>query len=126
MLGYFKKSREDIVRAIKRCPVTEDGHYFCKTFRTMNEDPGEKSDKGYTFSRSYFRNKVCFTPVEIEIYLERDPSYFDIKKMQMKDNFLYDIIKHDLNKKLNRKIRHTQYTLGDLIDSAIFYFNYKY
>lgn len=126
MLGCYDKTREQIVKIIKKCQTTEDGYYFCKRFHIINQKPGEEYDKGYTFDRSYFKNKVCFNSAELEIYLEKGPSYFNIDKMKARDDFLYDVIKPDLNNKLNKKIKGSQYTLGDLIDSAIFYFNYKY
>lgn len=126
MLGYYKKSREEIIKLIKKCQTTEDGYYFCPKFLKLNEEPGEKEDKKYTFNRGYFKNKICFNKAELEIYIETEPSYFNIEKMKAKDDFLYGIIKTDINKKLNKKIRNSHYTLGDLIDSAIFYFDYKY
>jgi hypothetical protein len=126
MLGYYDKSRSEIVKMIKKCPTTEDGYYYCQRFPKINEKPGEESDKGYTFDRNYFKNKICFNLAELEVYLERGPSYFNIDKMKTKDDFLYGIIKPDLTKRLNKKIRNTQYTLGELIDSAIFYFNYTH
>lgn len=126
MLGYYNKSREDIIKIIKRCPTTEDGFYYCKKFPHLNETPGEKSDKGYTFDRSYFKNKICFNKAELEVYTQKGPSYFNIEKMKEKDDFLYNIIKPSLNKKLNKKMKNSHYTLSDLIDSAIFYFDYKY
>ena len=126
MLGYYNRTREEIIKLIKKCPITEDGYYYCRKFPILNEEPGEKDDKGYTFKREFFKNKICFNTAELEIYLEKDPSYFNIEKMKAKDDFIYNIIKPNLNKKLNRKIKKSHYTLGDLIDSAIFYFDYKY
>lgn len=126
MLGYYDKSREDIVKIIKKCPKTEDGYYFCKRFPKLNDAPGEKDDKGYTFDRCYFRNKFCFNNAELEIYTEKEPSYFNIDKMKTKDDFLYHIIKPEINRKLNKKVKDSHYTLGELIDSAIFYFDYKW
>lgn len=126
MLGCYDKSREDIIKIIKKCPMTEDGYYFCRIFPSLNKLPGEHLDKGYTFDRYLFENKICFNTAELEVYTEKDPSYYNIEKMKARDNFLYEIVKPDLKKKLNRKMKNSHYTLGDLIDSAIFYFNYRY
>lgn len=126
MLGYFKKSREQIVKIIKKSPITEDGFYFCKRFPDLNNALGQKKEPKYTFDRIYFENKICFNNGEIEIYLEQDNSNFNIIKMKEKDNFLKEVVGDYIDQyKLNSKIKNQQFTLGELIDSTIFYFNYK-
>ena len=125
MLGCYKKTREEIANIIKNSPTTEDGIYFCKKFPMLNNKLGIKKEKGYIFDREEFKNKICFNNADIEAYLEREKSNYDIEKMKRKDIFLYNIIKDDIDCKLHKTIPNTRYTLSDLIDSSLFYFNYK-
>ena len=127
MLDCYKFKREKIANIIKNSPITEDGYYFCKQFPKLNGSLSTtaKKEKGFTFDRAFFKNKLCFNIAEIELYLEKEPNNYNIATMMKKDNFLKDIIKDYKNFKLNKKIKDQEYTLGELIDSAIFVFNYK-
>lgn len=126
MLGYYKLSREEIVSIIKKSEITKDGFYFCNYFPELNCALGTKKEKRYTFDRVYFENKMCFNNAELEIYLEEDTSYFNIQRMQSKDIFLNNIIKEYTTLDLNKKIPGEDFTLEDLIDTSIFFFENKY
>lgn len=126
MIGYYKKTRKDIAKLIRKSPVTQDGYHVCKSFPYWNNTIGNKKDNQYYFDRSYFEHKLCFNQADIENYLEEDKSNYDINRMKSRDEFVYDIIKDMMDYKLKKKIPKQQYSLSELIDSAIFYFNYKY
>lgn len=127
MLGYYKKSREEIINIIKKSPITDDGYYFCKDFKDINEKIGEKLDRGYTFSRDQFRNKLCFTLDDINAYLEKKQSKFDINEMQNLDEFLYELLREDIEKyKINDYVEDKSFTLMELIDTSIYMYYNKY
>jgi hypothetical protein len=126
MLGCFKETREDIAKYIKKSPCTEDCIYVCKNFPRLNKALGEKKDKRYTFDRKYFDDKICFTEGDLSAYLETEPSHYNVYRMRIRDLFLRNIIRTDIKRKLHKKIKDSDYTLGELIDATIFYFNYKH
>lgn len=92
----------------------------------MNEQIGEYKDSGYIFDRYNYKNKVCFSEDDIKSYLEKDSKSFNIDKMKTKDDFIYEIISKDLDLDINEKIPNEDFTLGELIDCAMFYFFNKY
>lgn len=122
----YKFDRETIVKKIKESPVTNDGYYFCKEFPRLNKLKGNKKDKNYIFDREYFKYKMVFTNAEIETYLDDIGDINNIDKIQKKDIFVYNIIKDYTKNKLHTKIPKTLFTLSELIDATIYYFNYKY
>lgn len=126
MLGSYKYTRDEIVKKILKSPVTQDGYYVCKNFRKWVRARGTKTDKGYTFNRDPFFNKICFSNAEIEVFIEKDISHFNLETMKKKDIFLMDIISDELKHRLSDKIDKSEFTLGELIDSAIYYINYKF
>lgn len=127
MLGCYKKTREEIVKVIRKSPSTEDGFQVCPKFRELNNTIGEKLDKKYIYDRDYFVNKICFNQADIEAYLEQRFNCYDIEIMQKRDNFLYDIIKDDIDRyKLDEKVEGQEFTLGELIDTSIYIFNAKH
>lgn len=126
MIGSYKYTREEIVDAIKESPTTEDGYYFCKNFRKLNRRLGTHSDKKYIYNREFFKNKIIFDKKDIDAYLEQNPGNFNIEKMEKKDIYIHNTIKDSLKYKLHKQIPNTQYTLAELIDAAIYYFNIKY
>lgn len=125
-MSKYKYPRETLVKRIKNSPVTDDGYYYCKNFKRWVNMKGTNIDQGYTFDRVHFKDKLCFNNAEIEVFLDKDKSNFDIYKMERKDAFLFDVIKDNLNDKLHKNIHNSKYTLGELIDSALFYYGYKY
>ena len=128
MLGCFKKTREDIVKLIKKCQMTEDGYYVCKNFPELNLAIGDKKDKKYIYDRYYFENKICFNQSDIEIYLETNQNYYDIDNMKKRDNYVYNIIKKDLeiNDDIYEILPGYTFNLAELIDTSIFVYNSKY
>lgn len=127
MLGYYKKTRESIAKIIRRSPSTPDGYHVCKNFREMNKAIGENLEKRYMYTRDYFENKICFNQADIEAYLEDKYNYYDIDKMKRRDDFLYDIIKDEVEfYDLKDKIEDNDFTLEELIDCSLFVFNNKY
>lgn len=127
MIGYYKKSREEIIDIIKKSPITDDGYYFCKEFKDINEKIGEKLDKGYTFTRDQFKNKICFTLDDIGAYLEKKTSKFDIEEMKKLDDYIYRLLREDIEKyKINDYIENNSFTLMELIDTSIFMYYNKY
>lgn len=128
MIGYYKKKREDIVKIIKSSPITNDGYYVCKKFRYLNNAKGDVLDKKYKYSREYFENKICFNQSDIEIYLENSPNSYDIDTMKQRDDYIYNIIKDEveIHDNLDENIEGCEFTLNDLIDTSIYFFNCKH
>lgn len=127
MLGYYKLTREKIVNIIRKSPITKDGYYFCKEFRDINTKTGDFLEKNeYIYCREMFENKVCFTNADIETYLEKDVDCCDIYAMKKKDDYLYDVIKDDVDiLNLHDKIDEYGNTFEDVIDTCIFIINNK-
>ena len=127
MLGCYKKTREDIVSIIKKSPQTADGYYICKKFIDINKQVGEYKDSGYIYDRDKYANKICFNETEIESYLEKKKkNSFDIDWMKERDDFIYKTIFRDLDLDIGSKIPNEEFTLGELIDCTIFFFNNKH
>lgn len=128
MLGCFKMTREEIIKQVKKSQITTDGYYVCKKFIEMNKALGDKLDKKYKYSRDYFENKICFDQSDIEIYLETNKNDYDIDRMKQRDNYIYYIIKDDVDlyDNLNDDIDGGNFTLNELIDTAIYLYNCKY
>ena len=128
MLGCYKMTREEIVKRLQKSKVTTDGYYVCKEFRNMNKALGDKLDKKYKYSRDYFENKICFNQSDIELYLETDTKSNDIDRMKQRDDYIYNIIKEEIElyDNINEKLWGCQFTLNELIDTSIYFFNCKY
>ena len=127
MLGCYKMTREEIVKRLQKSKVTTDGYYVCKEFRNMNKALGDKLDKKYKYSRDYFENKICFNQSDIEIYLETNINFYDIDRMKQRDDYIYNIIRDDVELyDLNDYIDGGNFTLDELIDTAIYFYNCKY
>lgn len=127
MLGCYKMTREEIVKRLQKSKVTTDGYYVCKEFRNMNKALGDKLDKKYKYSRDYFENKICFNQSDIEIYLETNTNFYDIDRMKQRDDYIYNIIRDDVELyDLNDYIDGGNFTLDELIDTAIYFYNCKY
>lgn len=127
MLGCYKMTREEIVKRLQKSKITTDGYYVCKEFRNMNKALGDKLDKKYKYSRDYFENKICFSQSDIELYLEANTKSGDIDRMRQRDNYIYNIIKDDVELyDLDDYIDGGNFTLNELIDTAIYFYNCKY
>ena len=125
MLERPTLTREDIVKIIKKSPMTDDLVYVCKKFPKLNKQCKEDKQP-FIFKKTFFDNKICFTLGDIDAYLEQDSDYYNIYRMQLRDKFLKEVIKSDYKYSIKTKIKKTQYTLGELIDMAIFFFNQKH
>lgn len=127
MLGCYKMTREEIIKRLQKSKITTDGYYVCKEFRNMNKALGDKLDKKYKYSRDYFENKICFSQSDIELYLETNTKSGDIDRMRQRDNYIYNIIKDDVELyDLDDYIDGGNFTLNELIDTAIYFYNCKY
>lgn len=126
MLGYYKKTRKEIVKYIKKCSQTSDNLYICKNFPIYNNTIGNKKDENFTFDRIYFDKKIIFSEEDISAYLEQGVSAYNVNEMKRRDEFVENIIKDFLDYNINDRIPGQYYNLGELIDSSIFYFNYKF
>ena len=127
MLGCYKMTREEIIKRLQKSKITTDGYYVCKEFRNMNKAVGDKLDKKYKYSRDYFENKICFSQSDIELYLETNTKSGDIDRMRQRDNYIYNIIKDDVELyDLDDYIDGGNFTLDELIDTAIYFYNCKY
>ena len=127
MLGCYKMTREEIIKRLQKSKITTDGYYVCKEFRNMNKALGDKLDKKYKYSRDYFENKICFSQSDIELYLETNTKSGDIDRMRQRDNYIYNIIKDDVDLyDLDDYIDGGNFTLNELIDTAIYFYNCKY
>ena len=127
MIGYYKKSREDIVKIIKNSPITKDGYYYCKEFRDINKEiDGDILEKKYIYDRCCFENKICFNDADIKAYLETEMDCYDIYGMKKKDDYLYETIYPDLDiYKLSDEIDNYGHTFEEVIDTCIFIMNNK-
>lgn len=128
MIGCYLLTREQIATVIRYSPVTNDGFFFCRHFPKLNSlvSPSKQKETGYSFDRSYFKDKFCFSNAEIEIYLEKGKSFFNIGNMVRKDDFLKNVVGDLISYSLNDKIKNKEYTLNELIDTTLFYYNVKY
>lgn len=126
MIGSYKYSREEIISKIKNSPITPDGFFICKDFNEWNNAHGDKVDRGYYFKRQEFINKFCFNIAEIEIYTEKENIGFNIENMHKRDKFLYEVVKEDINKSLYEEIQGQKYTLSELIDTTLYYYDVKF
>lgn len=124
----YKYTRDEIVKKIKNCPMTEDGYYYCKNFSLWNKTKGLKTDeKKFTFDRECFNQKFVFSTSDIEVYIDYEPSYYNIHKMRLKDKYINSIIKDCVKNKLKLyDYIEENITFSELIDMSIYYFNYKY
>lgn len=126
MLGYYKYTREEIINKIKRSPKTKDGYYVCRKFKEWNKMLGEKLEKGKLYSRECFQNKICFNNLDLKRYYAEGTFDENIAQMVRRDEFIYDIIHKDLKLPLNKKLPGKKFTLSELIDATIFYFDCKF
>ena len=62
----------------------------------------------------------------IESYLEKKKTDFDIDWMKERDDFIHRVIFKDLDLDINEKMPNEEFTLGELIDCTIFFFNSKH
>lgn len=129
MIGYYKNSRNKIVKIIKKSPKTNDGYYFVRDFPNLNGEQG-KLDHGrdidYFYHRNLFKDKFVFSDADIEAYLAKKNINFDFEKMQKLDEKLVNVIDDYLQYDLNDDIKGELYNLNELIDTTIFIFNNKY
>lgn len=129
MNGYYKYSRNEIVELIKKSPKTCDGYYFFPNFFYYNFKQGNinnENDSKYYYKRDKFKDKICFNVYDINCYLSTSKINYDIIKMQFVDNQIKNIIKDFENLGLKDKIPNEDYTLNDLIDTSIFFYNKKF
>ena len=126
MIGSYKYTREEIIVKIKSSPITQDGFFICKDFNEWNNARGDKVDKGYFYRRQEFSNKICFNIAEIEVYTEKENIGFNIENMHRRDQFLYNVIKEDINKSIHEEIKGQTYTLSELIDTTLYYYDVKF
>ena len=129
MLGYYKNSRNKIVKVIKKSPKTNDGYYFVRDFPNLNAEQGKVDngrDTSYFYHRNLFKDKFVFSDADIEAYLAKKNKNFDFEKMQKLDEKLVNVIGDYLQYDLNDDIKDKLYNLNELIDTTIFIFNSKY
>ena len=46
--------------------------------------------------------------------------------MHRRDQFLYNVIKEDINKSIHEEIKGQTYTLSELIDTTLYYYDVKF
>ena len=95
MLGYYKYSRNEIAKIIRKSPKTKDGFYFVKNFPEMNNKAFKldgENDKKYYYKRSCFENKYIFDNFELKCYLSEKEQNLDVDRMMKCDNQIADII----------------------------------
>lgn len=133
MLGYYKYSRKQIVKMIKKSPRTNDGYYYMPNFSFYNNKKGTingENDRIYNYKRDLFNNMICFNNDDIECYIapkdENNNYNYDIKKMNDINERLKNVIGEFKNLNLNDIIENKKYNLNELIDTSIFVFNNKY
>ena len=129
MKRYYKYPRKEIVELIKKSPKTCDGYYYFPKFSHYNLKVGNinnERDTKYYYKRELFKNKICFNEYDINCYLSTLEINYDVNKMEFIDEKIKDIIKDFTDLKLNDKVPSENYTLNELIDTSIFFYNNKY
>ena len=114
-------SREDLINLIKKSPRTPDGFYYFPKFTQMAKIPGEIIDKNFYYSRDLFYNKKVFSNEDIQMFLSKEKSNYDLDLFIFIKNKINDIIGNCYEYcELKDKIPSMNYTLGELIDCALF------
>lgn len=136
MKGYYKFSRNDLVKIIKKSFKTKDNYFICKSFPKLSKEIGFIKDFNiYTFSRELFYNKICFSNEDISIFLDTSENNENkvkyILEMKRKDEYLSNIIKDFITEdqeeiNFRSKIENSDFSLEELIDSSLFIYNYKF
>jgi hypothetical protein len=128
MIGYYKYTRDQIVKYIKKSQKTCDGYYFAPRFDILNSKTGNldgENDKVYYFPREYFNNKICFSEDDIGAYLSKKKIDYDIEKMNKLDNAIYDVIKDIRYLNLEDEVDNKDFNLNELIDTTIYIYKVK-
>lgn len=119
-------SRQELVTLIKKSPKTHDNHYFFPRFKELVLIPGEMRDNDYFYDRSVFCEKICFSESDIKAFLSTKSMKYDIELNRFINNKLTETLKGYENLHVKDKIPNKNYTLGELIDTSIYFIKYKY
>lgn len=135
MIGTFAHSRWDILEnIIKNSPLTPDGFHVSLKFSDALMETVPKDcvpiESGFKLPRITFKNFKFFTPTMIRGFIcpfdkPLEANYIDY--ITELNNYVNRVVKNDwcYANDLNRRIPGTEYSLGDLIDSTVFYFHNK-
>lgn len=125
MLRYCCFSREELVGMIKTAPRTKDGCFFFPRFKVLILLQGKQADEGYHYDRIWFVNKICFTDLDIQMFLAKRKLNLDLSILNIIEQKLNEVLKGMEFLNLSDRIPGEDYTLEELIDTTIYITKYK-
>lgn len=118
--------RKELVDMILKAPKTPDGFYFFPRFKILVLLPGPYGDNEFFYSREIFKKKMCFSITDIKLFLARKEMATDLNLLNFIDQKIEDTLKGYEFLSINDKIPKTEFTLGELIDTCIYFVKEKY
>lgn len=119
-------SRQELVNLIKASPRTHDKYYFFPRFRELLELKGDIKDIDYIYDRKIFENKICFSDQDIRAFLAVRSVKYDMDLSRFIDSKIEEALKGLLKLNLDDIVPTKTYSLGELIDTTIYFIKYKY
>lgn len=119
-------SRQELVNLIKAAPRTHDKYYFFPRFKDLLLLQGTIRDVDYIYDRKVFENKICFSDQDIRAFLATRSVKYDTELSRFIDSKIEDALKDLLKLSLEDIVPEKTYSLGELIDTTIYFIKYKY
>lgn len=119
-------SRQELVNLIKASPRTHDKYYFFPRFKELLELKGDIKDIDYLYDRKIFENKICFSDQDIRAFLAVRSVKYDMDLSRFIDSKIEEALKGLLKLNLDDIVPTKTYSLGELIDTTIYFIKYKY
>lgn len=119
-------SRQELVTLIKKSQKTHDNYYYFPRFKELALIQGGVRDTDYFYDRRIFCDKTCFSEPDIKAFLSTKSMKYDTELSRFIDNKLIDALNGYEYLQVNDKIPNRSYTLGELIDTSIYFIKYKY
>lgn len=119
-------SRQELVNLIKASPRTHDKYYFFPRFKELLGLKGDVKDIDYIYDRKIFENKICFSDQDIRAFLAIRSVKYDMDLSRFIDSKVEEALKDLLKLNLDDIVPGKTYSLGELIDTTIYFIKYKY
>lgn len=119
-------SRQELVNLIKAAPRTHDKYYFFPRFKDLLLLQGTIRDVDFIYDRKVFENKICFSDQDIRAFLATRSVKYDTELSRFIDSKIEDALKDLLKLSLDDIVPEKTYSLGELIDTTIYFIKYKY
>lgn len=117
LFSNYALSREDILHIIKKEKKTKDGNYWAPKIMNIMLIKGKVKDTEYYYERSLFKNKMYFSPIDIEIFLSKEPfSDLDIDEWSKKTLRFYETNKELADFDVNEYLPSQDFSVAELID----------